>query len=570
MHIGAGAPALSRAAESVVAFDSAAGRASYGVVGDALTRPRDRSAELTVAGHRLAAQITLASAAMVVATAVWVRFTDLFQFGFNSDEAVYSGQAAAIAGFQPYAQLFGVFRAHPLLTQFIVALAYSMSGHVNDWMPRLISASFGVALALICWGIGMVLQGRSLGFAMGMIAALCPYAVLVSRQMLLDGPMATFIAATMLLMALWLTTRRVAWLYAASATAGLAMLTKEMAVLTLPSVALFALFVRGLPIRWWRDVPIVALVFAVVVSPYPLALLIGGGHHTTNQFLVWQFFRRPNHDSSFYLLVIPSLGFITVALASIGVASIPWRRHPFDGLALALLLSNVIFFEAWPTKGFEYLLPIVPSVVYLAGCGVLVVGELGGQVARRWRFQRLNLRRWGTATALALVLASLVPAPAGAVQRVQQQIATDSDDASDASLPAHGFLAGTGGLQASRPAGEWIRVNTLPSARFMTIGPSFANVIQFYGQRKALALSVSPNPLHRNPQYEPILNPDAAIRSGSIQYVVYDSYSATRTPFFASRLMAYVKKFGGSPIYQYRSGGASNQPPDVVIYEVHP
>ena len=147
-------------------------------------------------------------------------------------------------------------------------------------------------------------------------------------------------------------------------------------------------------------------------------------------------------------------------------------------------------------------------------------------------------------------------------------IATDSDypELGHAVRP---FLAGTGGLAASRPSGEWVRSHTLPSARFLTIGPSFANVIQFYGQRKALALSVSPNPLHRNPQYEPVLNADAAIRSGSIQYLVYDSYSAGRSAFFSKQLMSYVTKFGGVAVFSFREDGS--QPyPDVVIYEVHP
>ncbi len=94
-------------------------------------------------------------------------------------------------------------------------------------------------------------------------------------------------------------------------------------------------------------------------------------------------------------------------------------------------------------------------------------------------------------------------------------------------------------------------------------------MIQFYGQRKALALSVSPNPLHRNPQYEPVLNPDASIRSGSIQYLVYDSYSASRSAYFAKKLMDYVAKFGGVPIFTFREDGP-NSPADVVIYEMHP
>ena len=141
--------------------------------------------------------------------------------------------------------------------------------------------------------------------------------------------------------------------------------------------------------------------------------------------------------------------------------------------------------------------------------------------------------------------------------------------------PAYTFVAGTGGLEASRPVGAWVKEHTLPSSNFLTVGPSFANVIQFYGGRRARALSVSPNPLHRNPTYEPVLNPDLMIRTNAIQYLVYDSYSAARTPFFTKRLLNYVKKYNGILIYSdyqpaRRPDGKTVQAPVVLIYGVHP
>jgi hypothetical protein len=116
-------------------------------------------------------------------------------------------------------------------------------------------------------------------------------------------------------------------------------------------------------------------------------------------------------------------------------------------------------------------------------------------------------------------------------------------------------------------------MHTLTSAQFITVGPSFANVIQFYGQRRARALSVSLNPLRRNPTYQPISNPDATIRNGEAQYLVYDAYSAARTPFFARKLLTYVKKFSGTSVYEDGSPGRqhndANSFPTVVIYQVY-
>ena len=44
--------------------------------------------------------------------------------GYNTDEAVYSGQAAAIAGVNGLKDIFPIFRAHPLLFQFMLSILY--------------------------------------------------------------------------------------------------------------------------------------------------------------------------------------------------------------------------------------------------------------------------------------------------------------------------------------------------------------------------------------------------------------------------------------------------------------
>src|SRR5689334_4668594 len=62
----------------------------------------------------------------------------LWQFnslGLNTDEAVYAGQAAGIVGDATLKPFFPVFRAHPMLFQFIVSLGFLFG--VNDWVGRL-------------------------------------------------------------------------------------------------------------------------------------------------------------------------------------------------------------------------------------------------------------------------------------------------------------------------------------------------------------------------------------------------------------------------------------------------
>ena len=48
-----------------------------------------------------------------------------------------------------------------------------------------------------------------------------------------------------------------------------------------------------------------------------------------------------------------------------------------------------------------------------------------------------------------------------------------------------------------------------------------------------------------------------------VQYAIWDAYSADRSPFYASRLMSYVRKFNGTPVFSIivdRSGRLVTSP----------
>jgi len=137
------------------------------------------------------------------------------------------------------------------------------------------------------------------------------------------------------------------------------------------------------------------------------------------------------------------------------------------------------------------------------------------------------------------------------------------------------YLAGTGGLPGGREAGRWLKDNVPATAQLLAIGPSMANVLEFYGQRRVLALSVSPDPANRNPSYQPVPNPDLAMRQARFQYLVWDSYTASRSPSFGAKLTALVAKYHGIAVFTatVRVAAQSGQPVDapvVVIYRVRP
>src|SRR5512135_648468 len=160
---------------------------------------------------------------LVIGAGAMVRLWQLNILGFNSDEAVYAGQAAAMARV-PYLQdLFPVFRSHPLLFQFLLSLIFKYGG-MNDLWPRLLSVAFGLATIYVVYLLGSLLYGPKAGLIAAAFLAVMPYHVIVTRQGLLDGPMVFFATLTLYLLAKFAVSERTAWLYAVGVGMGLTFL----------------------------------------------------------------------------------------------------------------------------------------------------------------------------------------------------------------------------------------------------------------------------------------------------------------------------------------------------------
>jgi 4-amino-4-deoxy-L-arabinose transferase-like glycosyltransferase len=491
----------------------------------------------------------LATAAAAVVLRVW----HINSLGFNSDEAVYAGQAAAISRVPVLADIFPIFRAHPLLFQFSLSLLYH--GSASDLIARLLAAGFGLATIALSYRLGTELFGRSVGLVTMGIMALMPYHVVVSRQALLDVPETFFATVTFLLLARFAATNDVRWIYATAGALGLTFLSKETAIVLLPAIYAFLALTPEFRLKL-RQMALSIVIFLAVVSPFFLAIKLGGGQKTSQSFLVWQLFRPSNHAWTFYLSEVPrAMGMLVVGLA---VAAFIGLRRDADAWKRRLLAVWItvpfLFFQIWPVKGFQYLLPVAPAVAILAARAIV-----------QWPI-REHLRVLGrevTGTAMRLGLVALV-ALSLLVPSVRAITTTDSST----------FLAGSGGVPGGRDAGLWLREHAPSGSTVLAIGPSMANILQFYGQRRALGLSVSPNPLHRNPAYDPVVNPDLELRSGDIQYVAWDSFSAARSPFFSDKLLRYAHRYGGRVVHSESVArpGADGPvlAPVIVIYEVRP
>lgn len=496
--------------------------------------------------------------AVALAGGSFLRLWEINAIGLNSDEAVYAGQAAAIAGQPALTPFFPIFRAHPLLYQFVLALILPLSGLDRvDIAGRLLSAAVGVATVVLVFLCGRQLYGQRVGVVAALFMAIMPYSVVVSRQILLDGPMALCASLTLYCLIRFGSSRNVGWFYAAGAAMGLTMLAKETAIILVGAIYVFLALTPELRVRI-RDLVVSLACMIAVVMPFPLSLQLakGSGSQIAHQYLVWQLFRRPNHGFSFYPTTVPwAIGPLLLVAALLGFwvlrRNLSWRER----LLAAWIVIPCVFFQFWPVKGFQYLLPVAAPVAILAARTVV-----------HWRPQTtLNRPLLSRVTRHLNLFAISIAAASIAVpawQNIHVQTSTQ-------------FLAGTGGVPGGREAGTWFEANTPQGSTIMTIGPSMANILEFYGRRRAYGLSVSTNPLHRNPAYDPIRNPDAQLRNGNIQYIVWDAFSSERSTSFADKVIAYAQKYHGRIEYTETipvsdSHGATVDKPFIVVWAVHP
>lgn len=499
------------------------------------------------------------SAIGILALAAALRLPALADVGFNSDEAVYAGQGAAMVGLEPYPQLFSLFRAHPLLLQGIIGVTFQAVG-VTDFAARLVVAAlFGIGTVIATYLLGRELYGRQVGGLAALIVAVLPYHAVLSRQVMVDTGMAFFITVAFWALAFAVRKSSGRWLALAAAMAGAAALTKEVAVLIVPAVFGY-LALSGT----WRVFPprsflLAALAYALTVAPFVASRLFGPQSNASD-FVLWQFSRPPNHDSDYFLRVaLQFIGPALLALGGLGVVRLLVRRTPPDLLLIAPMATLLAFFQLWPTKLFPYLMPLVPLLAVAASIGALWLIRVSRRIGIG---RRLHVG--------PIILAGVLTISAGTAWGTIHASPERPEGFAELDVELQDFAG-------AREAAVWALAHTPANARFLTIGPSLGNIIRFYGHRDSVALSVSPDPRKRNPAYIAVPNPDAALRGSAIQYVVWDAYSADRSAFYNARLRRYANKYAGEAVfsaYVAQSGEiitAAGPPPStadvrVVIY----
>jgi hypothetical protein len=469
----------------------------------------------------------------VVLVATVVRFVHLTALGFNSDEAVYSGQAGSLAGVGWYARSFSPFRAHPLLLQTILAIEYTALGHLSEWASRATVAITGIATVIATYFLGKRMYGFVVGIGAALALALMPYHVFISRQVLLDVPACLFVLLGFAALYRYDGPETRRWLYLAAACAGIACVIKETMVVFVPAAVVYLAWTKLLKKVRTRDIVISAVLLGAMLAPFVGTRFLFSGS-AAGGYIVYQLFRDPNHPVwyfpvVFWIFVTPVATF--AALGGFILCAV--KRDRAAKLLVSWFAVFGLFFQFWPTKLLPYAIILTPAMAIF---GARAVVEGYRFVAARWTGQIAKVA--ATVACAAILVPMLGPTwRAGAVIRDSSFSGPFTTD-----VEVQDFAGG-------REVGTWLGEHTPKNTVVLTMGPSLGNLVSFYGNRDWYALSVSQDPKLRNPAYRPIPNPDNEIRQIHVHYAVWDAYTADRAPFYSQRLMSYVRKYRGTPVY---------------------
>lgn len=483
---------------------------------------------------------------LITVCAIILRMWDLGAAGFNNDEAIYAGQAATLAGYDEFQKYFSIFRAHPLLLQFINSLMIAMFG-ISDTILRIVPVIFGTSTIILTYIVGKILYDRKIAIVASIVVTILSYHIILSRQVLLDVPLSFFYTLTLLFVILHLKKpNNVLWLYLVGLSAGLSFLSKEVGIFALIS-SIVCLFLTKTVSP--KIILIIVSTFLLASSPYWIPILtIPEANEAAIKYWNWQAGRDPNQSDTFYVSILSqeALGYVLTALCILSIVySLKTKRikKPEVFMILIWIAIPLTMFHFLAVKGFAFVLPTIPAFV------VLGISFLFSD----W-FKKMPSYR--------VILVAIVPLIflfSGPPAHYLLQIPDIN-------------LVGSGEEPHAREGALWIRENIPDGGQFLTLDTRTANVIKYYSNNDAFSLHAN-----ENPAYTKVENPDLAILQGEIDYLVYEVYLAERFGYLKeekSEINELALKYNAIPIHtEYDSyldkNGKNLIKPAIIIYSLN-
>jgi len=448
-----------------------------------------------------------------------------------------------------------------LFYQGLQAVVYAFAGF-SDLTTRGLSAVLSVCTVFVAYLLGRELFGRATGLLAAFFLAINGYAVSLGRLALLDSTMTFLFTLSMLWLVKWVSTRKPRWVYLLAASAGIAIMTKVPAALIIP-IALLTMSITG-GFRGINRNTVARSLLVFIASITPAILQFIYNHTLYIAFLSEGTSRISSTPLTYYLdELVASAGpsFIIITVLGIAVATI--IRSKGDILCLIWLVVVAVYFQTYPLKGFNYVLPLITAASILAGRGLTSVVELLKQ-AVSWN-PRFSLHHRGRTLVAVSGILFLIWSSYSLGYTSLYNITYDRD-----------FV----GL---REAAYWLRDNAPPGSAAMTISQGSAQyVLSLYA--KIDSYPFGDFRLHTILPGGAIIAgappPEPLIQNGTVRYLVhYVSWGGddpihipVKTPTeqrFIDLILKYQCHLRHVVYYEFTGlDGIKVQEPRVWIYEV--
>lgn len=490
--------------------------------------------------------LVVALAAVVVASDAALRLFGLGAVGLAPAEAAIAGQGAAILGLSEYVPHFAPLTGPPFFLQLALATVFSISGP-SDVAARVVAAAFGVGTIAVTYLAARECYGQRVALVASLLVAFMPYHVLVSRQVLVDGPTAFWVTLALFCLARFARTERAPWVLAAVTALGLGVLSKEFAFLF---VAVAYAFLAS---RRWHTLSramllLSAVILTALVATYPLAFSLNGEGQRLTTYLGLQFVERTGQPWHFYLTTVaPAFG-LPVLLGLLLWVPVAWVQRTWrEALLAAWVCIPLGAFLMWPAREFAFLIALAPAAAIMVARAFEELPRVSGG----------RLSQTGATVAVGIACVWLA-----ATSFLSLRAALGATDAASA------LLVG------ARDTGAWVDGHLPQGVTLLVANEELADVLRFYGHRSALPLTDAPDVLALDPSRPVAENPDRLIAEGGVQYVVWDTQSAANDASKADRLLAQVARHHGREVYRVEAQGATAAGevtfPVTIVYEVRP
>lgn len=481
----------------------------------------------------------------IICVAFFLRFWDIGWNGFNGDESIYSGQAASMLGVQEFLDDFSLFRAHPILLQSLVSIAFAIFG-IYDTVARTVPVIFGSLTVFVTYLVAKQLFDKKIGLISCLILALLPFHIVFSRQVLVDVPLSFFVILFLYFIVKYRMTEHSIYSYLTGVSCGLGFISKEVGIITLPIFLVYTFMTHTLKLSKF-----VVFLTGLFSGIFPYFILILTREDAMNALYNYGQFQLSKEVTTIFSLrysstlineafgyVLPILWVVTFFLIWKDARQTKSRKYIEGIILLALTLGTLfLFYELLPSKGDRFLITLLPPGVIL-GCAFLI-----SNLIRSLHSQRL----------LYLVIVPLI-------------IFSNNFFLSKAFPLDDLRISDNLGNPWDREVALWIKNNTPADSAVLTPDGKLANIIRFYSNHEVYSIENSENPAYMQ------VNPGLLILNNNVTIIVEDMDDSNTSESFIAKMKTHIEFFNPKlvhTVFKHSSGERNDMPsPIIKVYQM--